>query len=569
MALDTAAVSIWVSAGLAASALVLLWLHLRAMKQCNALISDRNQIRETLQEKEWFLRAVLDTVPAAINLKDERGRYTFINKGLADLYQTTPEEAVRQWKQMQDDAEAGRPSTASVARDPYDYRVIRERDVHVLESGKHIEFDSTYKLNGRREVWSSSKLPMYDHKSGGKFVLTVAFDVTRQRETEEKLSQAQKMEAIGQLTGGIAHDFNNLLAVIIGNLELAEESLQEASGPVERVRNALRAAQSGAQLTHRLLAFARRQPLSPAVINLNETIRSMRSLLTRSLGEQIEIEFALADDLWNCAADVSQVENAVLNLAINARDAMPNGGKLTIETANVSLDEDAALLNELTPGRFAMIAVTDNGIGMSPEVVRRAFEPFFTTKGTGKGSGLGLAMIYGFARQSGGHAKIYSEEGRGTSVKIYLPQTQDELDEPKPEASTDRAPLGAGQTVLVVEDDKGVRTLVVNNLTDLGYRVLQAGTGPSALALADSNPKFDLLLTDVMLPGGMTGRQLSENLSAKQPGLRTLFMSGYAANSIVHHGRVDPGVHLLQKPFGKMDLAKAVARALAGEGAKS
>jgi PAS domain S-box-containing protein len=569
MALDTVTVSIWVTAGLAVGALALLWLYLGAMQRCNRLMSERNQIRDTLQEKEWFLRAVLDTVPAAINLKDERGRYRFINKGLADLYGTTPEEAVRQWNQMQDDADAGRQSTASVPKDPYDYTVIEERDQHVLETGKHISFDSTYKVNGRREVWSSSKLPMYDRESGGRFVLTVAFDVTRQRETEEKLSQAQKMEAIGQLTGGIAHDFNNLLAVIIGNLELAAETLPKENGPVERVRNALRAAQSGAQLTHRLLAFARRQPLTPVVINLNETIRSMRTLLTRSLGEQIEIEFALADDLWNCAADVSQVENAVLNLAINARDAMPHGGKLTIETGNVSLDEDIAALNELTPGHFAMIAVTDNGIGMSPDVARRAFEPFFTTKGTGKGSGLGLAMIYGFAKQSGGHAKIYSEEGRGTSVKIYLPRTRDQVDVAKPEAAVSRMPRGEGQTVLVVEDDDGVRTLVVNNLTDLGYRVLQADTGPAALAVAGSNPALDLLLTDVMLPGGMTGRQLSEALGAKQAGLRTLFMSGYAANSIVHHGRVDPGVHLLQKPFGKMDLAKAVVRALAGQGAKN
>ena len=442
------------------------------------------------------------------------------------------------------------------------------QDRHVLQTGQRTDFaDTVYELDGRREIWSASKLPLHDRKTGDRYVLTVAFDVTRQRETEEKLKQAQKLEAIGQLTGGIAHDFNNLLAVIIGNLELAEESLPKDQGPGERVRIALNAAQSGAKLTHRLLAFARQQPLSPTTIDLNEVIRGMHTLLTRSLGEQIEIELVSSSGLWHCVADAAQVENAILNLAINARDAMPDGGKLTIETANIRLDEDAAALNELSPGQFVMVAVTDNGTGMTPDVLRRAFDPFFSTKGVGKGSGLGLAMIYGFAKQSGGYAKIYSEEGRGTSVKIYLPRTYGELDRLQLDVVDRSVPKGNRQTILVVEDDEGVRALVVGNLTDLGYRVRQAGTGAAALTLmeSDSHPRLDLLLTDVVLPGGMTGRQLSEALRTKRPDLRTLFMSGYAANSIVHHGRVDPGVHLLQKPFSKKDLARAVDRVLAGQ----
>ena len=555
---------IWISAGLALLALVLLGLYLRTRRHYASLLADRNRLDKELQERDWILRAVLDTVPASINLKDDSDRYKFVNKGLAELYGLSPDEAVRQWNQARDEAEAAGPGSVYQTNGLYDPEVSLAQDRHVLQTGQRTDFaDTVYDLNGRREIWSASKLPILDRKTGGKYVLTVAFDVTRQRETEEKLKQAHKLEAIGQLTGGIAHDFNNLLAVIIGNLELAEEALPKDEGPAERVRDALNAAQSGAKLTHRLLAFARQQPLSPTIIDLNEIIRSMHTLLARSLGEQIEIEIVSAGGLWKCTADASQVENAILNLAINARDAMPNGGKLTIETANIRLDEEAAVLNELTPGQFVMVAVTDNGIGMSQQVLGKAFEPFFTTKGVGKGSGLGLAMIYGFAKQSGGHAKIYSEEGRGTSVKIYLPRTHGELDTAKREFANTTMPTGGGQSVLVVEDDEGVRALVVNNLTDLGYRVLQAGSGPAALALVESHPKFDLLLTDVMLPGGMTGRQLSEGLRARQPGLRTLFMSGYTANSIVHHGRVDPGVQLLQKPFSKKDLARAVERVLA------
>ncbi len=554
-----------VPAALAALVLVVLLLYVQSALDRRRLRADLGRLREALDEKEWILRAVLDTVPAAINLTDEHGRYQFVNKGLGDIYGLTPEEAVLQWNLMQDDESGTQSPKLVVPQDPYDYQIVAAKDRLVLETGKRTDFaDTHYDVDGRNEIWSSSKLPLIDRRTGARYVLTVAFDVTHQRATEEKLRQAQKMEAIGQLTGGIAHDFNNLLTVIIGNLEAV---LQDAPGTAQqndRVRSALSAAERGAGLTHRLLAFARQQPLSPVSMDLNETVRGMRTLLARTLGERIDIELATAAELWHCVADPSQIENAILNLAINARDAMPEGGKLTIETMNVWLDENGAASAELTPGQYVMIAVTDNGTGMTDQVKRRAFEPFFTTKDVGKGSGLGLAMIYGFARQSGGHVKIYSEVGLGTSVKVYLPRSYVRPQAGEPQASVGEPPLGHGEIVLVVEDDDSVRLLAVTLLGDLGYQVVEAASGAAALALADGQPRIDLLFTDVALPGGMDGRQLSEALARKRPGLRTLFMSGYSANAIIHHGRLDPGVQLLQKPFHKSDLASAVRKALEG-----
>jgi PAS domain S-box-containing protein len=555
----------WIPAVLAALVLIVSLLYVQSVRDRRRLEADLGRLREALDEKEWMLRAVLDTVPASINLKDEHGHYRFVNKALADVYGLTPEDAVVQWNRMQDEGSAGQDPERVVPKDPYDYQIVAAKDRLVLETGKRTEFaDTLYEVDGRNEIWSSSKLPLVDRRSGTRYVLTVAFDVTHQRGIEEKLRQAQKMEAIGQLTGGIAHDFNNLLTVIIGNLELVLQDAPVVARQGDRVRSAMAAAERGAGLTHRLLAFARQQPLSPVSMDLNETVRGMRTLLARTLGEQIEIELATAGELWHCVADPSQIENAILNLAINARDAMPNGGKLTIETANAWLDEDGAAAAELTPGQYVMISVTDNGTGMTDEVKRKAFEPFFTTKDVGKGSGLGLAMIYGFAKQSGGHVKIYSEIGLGTSVKIYLPRSYAQPRRAEPEAEAGELPQGRGQVVLVVEDDESVRRLAVTLLGDLGYRVVEAASGAAALALAEGQPRIDLLFTDVALPGGIDGRHLSEALARKRPGLRTLFMSGYSANAIIHHGRLDPGVQLLQKPFRKRDLASAVSKALDG-----
>jgi PAS domain S-box-containing protein len=391
-------------------------------------------------------------------------------------------------------------------------------------------------------------------KDGKPHIIACGRDVTAQREAESKLQQAQKMESVGQLTGGVAHDFNNLLTVVIGNLDAVAERMPADLRP--SVDSALRAADRGSGLIRQLLAFSRRQVLIPETIDLNGLAGDMDDMLRRTLGEQVEIEMALHAGTWPILADKGQVENALLNLAINARDAMPDGGKLTIETSNVHLDEDYAAANpEVKPGDYAMLAVTDTGTGMPPEVIARAFEPFFTTKAVGKGSGLGLSMIYGFAKQSGGHLKIYSEVGHGTTVRLYLPRQgagQAVAAVPKAVSSGD---IRGRESILVVEDDPLVRNLVAMQLRDLGYRVVEAADGPKAQKILDSNQPIDLMVTDVVMPGGMTGRQLADLAQRQRPNLKTLYTSGYTEDSISHQGKLDPGVHFLSKPFRRQDLA--------------
>jgi PAS domain S-box-containing protein len=395
----------------------------------------------------------------------------------------------------------------------------------------------------------------------------VAAAIAERERAEEALRQSQKMEAVGQLTGGIAHDFNNLLTVIAGNVDIARRHIGEAGEA--RVLRALGNAQIGAEraavLTQRLLAFSRRQPLNPRPIDANKLVTGMGELLHRTLGETIEVETVLAAGLWRIEADPNQLENAILNLAVNARDAMaPNGsgggGKLTIETANTHLDRDYAGQNAgISPGQYIAICVTDTGSGMDADTLARAFEPFFTTKEVGKGTGLGLSMVYGFVKQSGGHLKIYSEEGEGTTVRIYLPRlvgeatdAEDQPDEAVPEGSRE-------ETILVCEDDDDVRAYTVEVLRELGYRVIEAHDGPSALRLLERQEgRVDLLFTDVVLPSGMTGAVLAQEARARRPELKVLFTTGYARNAIVHHGRLDPGVELITKPFAYADLASRV-----------
>jgi PAS domain S-box-containing protein len=402
------------------------------------------------------------------------------------------------------------------------------------------------------------------HRDDWSRVLYAIDDITERKATEAQLRQAQKMEAVGQLTGGVAHDFNNLLAVVYGNLELIEDKLAEDDRLRGYVRKALGAAERGAILTQRLLAFSRKQALRPEAINAGRLVSGMTEMLRRALGETIEIEVVSDSGLWAGSADPAQLENALLNLAINARDAMPEGGKLTIETSNARLDDDyAAAQEDVAPGQYVLLAVTDTGTGMPPDVCARALEPFFTTKDVGKGSGLGLSMVFGFVKQSGGHLSIYSEVGEGTSVKIYLPRVRTtESETVRPETQGD-IPLARGETLLVVEDDVEVRTLVVSLLRDLGYGIREAGNAKAALSLLDELPRPNLLLTDVVLPNGMSGRDLVEVVERRLPGTAVLYMSGYSEDSIVHHGRLDEGVLLLQKPFRMADLARAVRRALA------
>jgi PAS domain S-box-containing protein len=395
----------------------------------------------------------------------------------------------------------------------------------------------------------------------------VYHDITAARETEHQLQQAQKLDAIGKLTGGIAHDFNNMLTVIAGTTETLVDALKDKPDIQSVARLIDDAAERCAELIKHLLAFARKQPLQPRDVDINSTIFDIAKLLRPTLGEQIEIETVLGHDVRASHIDPSQLANSVLNMAINARDAMPNGGKLLLETCNVVLDEAYAQANpEVQPGPYVLLAVSDSGTGMPQSVRDKAFDPFFTTKAVGKGSGLGLSMVYGFVKQSGGHIKIYSEEGHGTTLKLYLPPALEQI-----EAGAAAAALvtGGNETIMVVEDDALVRNFVIVQLQSLGYKTIAAADGREALAQVDSGEPFDLLFTDVVMPGGMSGRELADTMGKRRPGLRVLYTSGYTDNAIVHHGRLDAGVLLLTKPYRKPELAQMVRLALGGDAAKS
>ena len=376
---------------------------------------------------------------------------------------------------------------------------------------------------------------------------------------EEALRQSQKMEAVGQLTGGLAHDFNNLLAGITGSLELVRRRVAEGRlADLDRYVGAgLGAAKRAAALTHRLLAFSRRQTLEPKALAVNKLIAGMEELIRRTMGPAVELEVVAAVGLWTVEADASQLENALLNLCINARDAMPEGGKLIIETANRRIDERSALGAEIDPGQYVSMCVSDNGVGMTPEVVARAFDPFFTTKPIGLGTGLGLSMIYGFAKQSGGHARIYSEPGKGTMVCVYLPRHLAGEPEADPVAADAQdPPTRHGRTVLVLDDEPTVRMFVVEVMNELGCATLEAADGPEAMRILESDARIDLLISDVGLPGGMNGRQVADAGRALRQGLRVLFITGYAENAVLSHGHLDPGMHVMTKPFELDTLAR-------------
>lgn len=392
-----------------------------------------------------------------------------------------------------------------------------------------------------------------------------ATDLSKQHEAEERLRQSQKMDAIGQLTGGVAHDFNNVLTVITGTIEILQDGLADKPQLAAIAQLIDDAAARGASITSQLLTFARRQPLEPRKIEINGLVMETAKLLKPMLGEHVEIETVLAPDAWGVLADPSQLSAAIVNLAVNARDAMRGGGKLTIETANVTFDEASVSAdNEIKPGSFVMIAVGDTGHGIPPDIRDRVFEPFFTTKGVGRGTGLGLSMVYGFAKQTGGSVRIDSEEGRGTSVKLYLPRAEGVAARTVEPLSTPAAPLGQHETILVVEDDALVRGYVIAQLGGLGYRTLVASDGAAALALVDQGAEFDLLFTDVVMPGGINGRQLADAVVARRPGMKVLYTSGYTDDAIVHEGHLDPGVALLRKPYRKADLAQKIREVLGG-----
>jgi signal transduction histidine kinase len=393
--------------------------------------------------------------------------------------------------------------------------------------------------------------------------------IEQREKAEEALRQSQKMEAIGQLTGGVAHDFNNLLQVIYGSLErlsrrLANGTLAPNAEAARFIDAATRASERAATLTQRLLAFSRRQPLAPKPLDLNALVAGLLELLGRTLGETIRIETVLAGGLWRVFADGNQLENALLNLAVNARDAMPRGGRLILETQNVRLDENFARgVEDLRPGDYVLVSVTDTGVGMTKEVVAKAFDPFFTTKDIGQGTGLGLSQVYGFVRQSGGHVRIESEVGKGTSLKLYLPRFF-QLEQPTVDEATPLpVPLGSRhEAILVVEDEDDVRKFTCDTLHELGYDVREAANGPGALQALESNPGLRLMFTDIGLPGGLNGRELADEARKRWPGLKVVLTTGYTRDAIVRQGMLEAGVELIVKPFTEADLARKIREVL-------
>lgn len=463
------------------------------------------------------------------------------------------------------------PALASWRRNIHDEDRARVLDgINDVIDGTDNSWHDQYRFmhaNGTARMVSDRGFVIRD--ADGKAIRMVGsmMDVTDSVQMDERLRQAQKLEAVGQLTGGVAHDFNNLLTVILGNAELLTEQLTDQQQLRILAEMTATAAERGAELTNRLLAFSRRQPLDPRNVNVNKLLQNMDSLLRRTLQENIDIETVYAGGLWLSEVDPGQLEGALLNLAINARDAMPDGGKLTIETGNTLLDEAYADgHDEVKPGQYVMVSVSDTGTGMSSDIVNQAFEPFFTTKQIGKGSGLGLSMVFGFAKQSGGHVKIYSEIGEGSTIKLYLPRaesTGNSVYDGHLAPQTE----GGSENILLVEDDPLVRDHVTSQLKALGYQIHTAGNADEAHDILKLMSNIDLLFTDIVMPGTMNGRQLADLARQLRPGIKVLFTSGYTENAIVHHGRLDRGVHLLNKPYRRQELAAKVRKVLDEAGA--
>ncbi len=509
-------------------------------------ITERKRIEETLKQSEERFRAFIENSPSAILIKDVEGRYLVAN---------------RRWHGWFNPG--GSEISGKTVFDFYEdehAREITRTDREVVRTGTPVEMElETPFADGTSRVTLLQKFPIFDPEGRITAIGGMNTDITERKSMEEQLRQAQKMEAVGQLTGGVAHDFNNLLAVIMGNAELLESRLGSED---RRYRAILRAATRGAELTQRLLAYSRQQPLRPQALGLAALVEGMSEMLARTLGETINIETRPDADLWNALADPGQVESALLNLALNARDAMPDGGKLTIECRNACLDEAfVARTPEAAAGDYVLLAVSDTGTGMSAEVQAHAFEPFFTTKEVGQGSGLGLSMVYGFAKQSGGHVIIDSKEGNGTTVEIYLPRAAELPAAAAKTAAREDIPNGRGEVVLVVEDDDGVRSLVVTMLERLDYRVIAVPEADQALEALDAE-QVEVVLSDVVLPGGMSGPEFAEEAGRRHPGTKIVFMSGYPAEVAKHPGLCTPESILLNKPFEKGQLAKALRQAL-------
>jgi PAS domain S-box-containing protein len=507
----------------------------------------------TLQASEATARAIVETSLDAFVQMDARGTVTEWNQRA---------EAIFGWSR----AGAIGKNLASLIV-PERHRAAHATGIErYLRGGEELLPGRRFEIEAQRRDGTEVKVELSVtalRRRGGVVFNGFVRDLTEKLAAEEQIRQAQKMEAVGQLTGGVAHDFNNMLTVITGTIDILAEGVADRPQLATITRLIGEAANRGAELTRQLLAFSRKQPLQPRETNVNALIVESAKLLRATLGEQIEIESMLEEEAWGALVDPGQLSSALLNLALNARDAMPGGGKLRIETANVALGESEVRINrDVQPGQYVMIAVSDTGAGIPEAIRHRVFEPFFSTKTPGKGTGLGLSMVYGFVKQSGGQIRIESEDGRGTTFRIYLPQAPGARVAPYVEAAPTALIDGRNEIILVVEDDDLVRNYVTAQLQTLGYRTIAAANATEALTLVDMGAAFDLLFTDVIMPGTMNGRALAEAVAKRLGAVKVLFTSGYTEDAIMHHGRLDPGVLLLTKPYRKSDLARMIRLAL-------
>jgi PAS domain S-box-containing protein len=525
-------------------------------------ITERQQAQnELLESARRYHRLIEAVVDYAIFQLDPAGKVATWNSGAERIKGYAPGEIIGRHFSLfypPEDVEIGVPKRA------------------LAEAAEHGRFEAEgwrMRKDGTR-FWASVIIDRITDEVGNLVGFAkVTRDITERKQAQDELKHvqeqliaSQKLEAVGQLSGGIAHDFNNLLMIVLGNIETAERHSRQLPGSANLQRalaNAKRGAHRAAALTSRLLAFSRRQPLDPKPINLNSFLNGLQEFLQRTLGERVEVQTVGSAGLWQIEADANHLESAIINLAINARDAMPDGGKLTVEAVNVSADEDYCRVNpELAPGQYVILCVTDAGSGMTAEVLNHAFEPFFTTKEPGHGTGLGLSQVYGFVKQSGGHVKIYSEVGQGTSIRMYFPRYRGDV---RPTASDSQEVFPEGEnieTILVVEDDPDLRAYVTDVLRDLNYRVFSAASAQAALTiLLQEGPKLDLLLTDVVMPG-INGRELGRRAQQLRPGIKILHMTGYSRNAVIHQGRLDEGVDLIEKPISQAKLALRVREIL-------
>jgi PAS domain S-box-containing protein len=511
----------------------------------------RRRAEEAVQHQQAFLRQIIDINPSFMFAKDRQGRFTLVNRAVAEAYGSTVEGLLGK-------------TDADFNPNREEVEAFRRDDLEVMDSGREkvVAEELITDAHGQRRWLYTVKRPLRGPDGAADQILGVATDITARKEAEAQLRQAQKMEAIGQLAGGVAHDFNNLLGVIIGyaDLLLKDLGLQHPAAPrLEQIR---KATERAAALTRQLLAFSRKQILQPRVLDLNTVITDVENMLARLIGEDIQILTVPAAGLGHVKADPGQLEQVIVNLAVNARDAMPRGGKLIIETANVSLDETFRQLHRGGPiGPHVVLAVSDTGSGIDAQNLLRIFEPFFTTKDKGKGTGLGLSTVYGIVKQSGGYVTVYSEPGRGTTFKVYLPRVQEPPDQVTGPAPALK-PSAAGETVLLVEDEPALRSMMQEILEEAGYAVLSgAGSDETLAAVRSHAGPVHLMVTDVVLPR-MGGRELAVEVAALRPGLRVLYMSGYTGEAIAHHGILDAGMHFLEKPFTSESLLRRIRELL-------